>query len=84
MKTATKLGLSAALAMALTSSIALAQNDESQEQMMQGNGMMMGEGNMSGMMGMMQQMAPMMEACTEMMQAMTDHMGQHDHSTDKG
>lgn len=84
MKTAIKLGLSAAFAMTLTSPASFAQGDETPGQMMQGNGMMMGEGNMSGMMGMMKQMGPMMEACTEMMQAMTDHMGQHDHSTDEG
>lgn len=84
MNTLTKLGLSAALALAMTSPVAFAQGGETQGQMMQGNGMMMGDGNMSGMMGMMQQMGPMMEACTGMMQAMTDHMGQHDHSAEEG
>ena len=59
MKTATKLGLSAAFAMALTSPVAFAQGDETPGQMMQGNGMMMGEGNMSGMMGMMQKLPGM-------------------------
>ena len=84
MKAVTKLGLLATFAMALASSVAFAQGDEAPGNMMQGNGMMMGEGNMSGMMGMMQKMEPMMEACTEMMQAMTEQMGQHDNSTDEG
>ena len=48
--------------------MALAQADESEAPMM--------EGDMQGMMEMMRmmaQMGPMMEACTEMMQAMANH-----------
>lgn len=71
----TRLSLSTAFALLVATSFTQAQESDTEEmqpgEMMEEHGMM-GNGNMSGMMGMMEKMGPMMEACTEMMQAMND------------